>query len=96
VSFACAVDGGDYTACTSPVQLHDLADGDHSFSVRATDDFMEAAANDGEWWTKAVATGQPLNRYKARDLMRKMADSAWVCGDPGMQFDPTGAKRDDG
>ena len=58
-------------------------------SVRATDDFMEAAAKDGEWWTKAVHTGQPVKRYQARDLMRKIAEATHQCGDPGMQFDTT-------
>src|SRR5271166_3832528 len=42
-------------------------------SVRATDEFMEAAARDGDWWTKGVFTGQPMNRFKARDLMRQIA-----------------------
>src|ERR1700722_17966114 len=58
-------------------------------SVRATDDFMQAAANDGEWWTKAVATGQPAKRYKARDIMKQIAEATHQCGDPGMQFDTT-------
>jgi ribonucleoside-diphosphate reductase alpha chain len=58
-------------------------------SVRATDDFMEAVVRDGEWWTKSVATGQPRDRYKARDLLRQIADATHQCGDPGMQFDTT-------
>jgi len=58
-------------------------------SVRATDDFMEAAVSDADWWTKGVATGQPVNRYKARDLMRQIAEATHQCGDPGMQFDTT-------
>jgi ribonucleoside-diphosphate reductase alpha chain len=58
-------------------------------SVRATDEFMEAAARDGDWWTKGVFTGQPVNRYKARDLMRQIAEATHQCGDPGMQFDTT-------
>ncbi len=58
-------------------------------SVRATDDFMEAVAQDGDWWTKAVATGQPVKRYKARDLLRQIAEATHQCGDPGMQFDTT-------
>src|SRR5205807_8002172 len=44
-------------------------------SVRATDDFMEAVVNDREWWTKAVVGGQPVNRYKARDLMRQISEA---------------------
>jgi len=58
-------------------------------SVRATDDFMEAVVRDDDWWTKGVATGQPQKRYKARDLMRQIADATHQCGDPGMQFDTT-------
>ena len=59
-------------------------------SVRATDEFMEAVVRDGEWWTKAVAGGQPVNRYKARDLgYSRFADATHQCGDPGMQFDTT-------
>ena len=58
-------------------------------SVRATDEFMEAAARDGDWWTKGVFTGQPVNRYKASDLMRQIAEATHQCGDPGMQFDTT-------
>ncbi len=58
-------------------------------SVRATDDFMEAVTRDGEWWTKSVATGQPFKQYKARELLRHIAEATHQCGDPGMQFDTT-------
>jgi ribonucleoside-diphosphate reductase alpha chain len=58
-------------------------------SVRVTDEFMHAVEDDGEWWTKEVLTGRPFKKYKARDLMAKTADAAWVCGDPGMQYDTT-------
>jgi ribonucleoside-diphosphate reductase alpha chain len=58
-------------------------------SVRATDDFMQAAERDDDWWTKSVSTGQPVRRYKARDLMRQIAEATHQCGDPGMQFDTT-------
>jgi ribonucleoside-diphosphate reductase alpha chain len=58
-------------------------------SVRVTDDFMEAGVADGEWWTKGVGTGQPKARYKARDLLRQIAEATHQCGDPGMQFDTT-------
>ena len=58
-------------------------------SVRATDDFMDAAVGDGDWWTKSVGAGQPVKRYKARDLMRQIAEATHQCGDPGMQFDTT-------
>src|SRR5215468_1593526 len=58
-------------------------------SVRATDDFMEAVIRDDDWWTKGVATGQPVNRHKAKELMRQIAEATHQCGDPGMQFDTT-------
>jgi ribonucleoside-diphosphate reductase alpha chain len=58
-------------------------------SVRVTDDFMRAVLDDGEWQTKAVVSGEPMDTYKARGLMRGIAEGTWVCGDPGMQFDTT-------
>jgi ribonucleoside-diphosphate reductase alpha chain len=58
-------------------------------SVRVTDEFMQAVAADAEWTTKAVIDGKPMDTYRARDLMRMIAESTWVCGDPGMQYDST-------
>jgi len=58
-------------------------------SVRVTDEFMHSVINDGDWQTKAIVTGEPLDTYKARDLMRMIAESAYICGDPGMQYDTT-------
>jgi ribonucleoside-diphosphate reductase alpha chain len=58
-------------------------------SVRVTDDFMRAVLDDGDWQTKAVRDGSPMETYKARDLMHGIAEGTWVCGDPGMQFDTT-------
>ena len=58
-------------------------------SVRVTDDFMRAVLDDGDWTTKAVRDGSPVKTYKARDLMRQIAQGTHVCGDPGMQYDTT-------
>jgi ribonucleoside-diphosphate reductase alpha chain len=58
-------------------------------SVRVTDDFMRAVATDGDWTTHAVVDGRPMDTYRARALFREMADAAWVCGDPGIQYDTT-------
>ncbi|MGH9402032.1 MAG: vitamin B12-dependent ribonucleotide reductase, partial [Terriglobia bacterium] len=58
-------------------------------SVRVTDDFMKAVVNDQDWQTRRVTGGEPMNTYRARDLMNKIAEAAWQCGDPGMQFDTT-------
>jgi ribonucleoside-diphosphate reductase alpha chain len=58
-------------------------------SVRVTDDFMRAVVEDKDWWTKNVTDGQPAEKLRARDLMMKISDSTWHCGDPGMQYDTT-------
>jgi len=58
-------------------------------SVRVSDEFMHAYENDGEFTTRSVKDGSPVNTYKARDIMHKIAQATWACGDPGMQFDTT-------
>jgi len=58
-------------------------------SVRVTDEFMHAVEQDGFWQTRERNTGEVVNNYRARDLMKKIAESAYFCGDPGMQFDTT-------
>jgi len=58
-------------------------------SVRVSDEFMEAALEDREWWTRRVTDSQPCEKKDARSLLRKIAEGTWVCGDPGMQFDTT-------
>lgn len=58
-------------------------------SVRVTDAFMQAAIEDKEWHTRAVTDGSIMDTYPARELLMKMAEGTWVCGDPGMQYDST-------
>ncbi len=58
-------------------------------SVRVPDEFMQAVEEDRDWWTRNVTDGQPAKKYRARDLLWKIAESTWHCGDPGMQFDTT-------
>ncbi len=58
-------------------------------SVRVSDAFMKAVENDEEWVTTEVTTGKPSLKYRARDLMGKISEAAWLCGDPGMQYDTT-------
>lgn len=58
-------------------------------SVRVTDDFMRAVERDAEWQTHEVTDGQPAGTYRAREIFRKMADAAHLCGDPGIQYDTT-------
>jgi ribonucleoside-diphosphate reductase alpha chain len=58
-----------------------------NLSVRASDEFMQAALSGKEWWTRAVQTGKPLQKKDASTLLTKIAEGTWVCGDPGMQYD---------
>jgi len=58
-------------------------------SVRVTDEFMQAAEEDLAWWTRNVTDGKPADQFRARNLLRRMAESAWNCGDPGIQYDST-------
>ena len=60
-----------------------------NLSVRVSDDFMNAAVENREWWTRRVRDGSPCERKEGRALLRKIAEGTHVCGDPGMQFDTT-------
>src|SRR5271155_3441951 len=62
-------------------------------SVRVNDEFMRAYERDGEFTTLTVKDRQPVKTYKARDIMGKIAEATWQCGDPGMQFDTTINRR---
>ncbi len=58
-------------------------------SVRVTDEFMNAVANNDTFFTKSVKNGAPVKEYRARDIMHHIAEATWQCGDPGMQYDST-------
>jgi ribonucleoside-diphosphate reductase alpha chain len=59
-------------------------------SVRVTDEFMDAVEQDGEWRLIARSTGEPVGEpISARELMREIAEAAWRCADPGVQYDTT-------
>jgi ribonucleoside-diphosphate reductase alpha chain len=58
-------------------------------SVRVSDEFMQAVQEDKEWKTRYVKTGEVCQAFKARDLLRMIAESTYFCGDPGMQYDTT-------
>lgn len=56
-------------------------------SVRVTDDFMQAVENDENWDFQAVTNGKSVKTVKARHIWRQIAEAAWECADPGLQFD---------
>ncbi len=58
-------------------------------SVRVTDDFMYAVVRDTDFSTKTVTDGSPVKTFKAKELLRKISEATWHCGDPGMQYDTT-------
>ncbi len=58
-------------------------------SVRVTDAFMEACEADGDWNLTARTDGTVVETVKARKLLRDMAEAAWQCADPGVQYDTT-------
>ncbi|HEX8898628.1 MAG TPA: vitamin B12-dependent ribonucleotide reductase, partial [Chthoniobacterales bacterium] len=60
-----------------------------NLSVRVSDEFMDAAVEGREWYTRYVRDGKQCERKEARALLRKIAEGTHICGDPGMQFDST-------
>ena len=68
---------------------HTVSGQNSNNSIRVTDAFMQAVDSDGEWRTYFRTNGQVCDTYKARDLWDRIADSAWHCADPGLQYDST-------
>ncbi len=60
-----------------------------NLSVRCSDEFLQAVVDDGPWHTRTVTTGEPFGTYQAHDVMLKIAEGTWLCGDPGMQYEDT-------
>ena len=60
-----------------------------NLSVRASDQFMQAAVDGKPWWTRSITTGKALHQKDARTLFNKIAEGTWICGDPGVQYDDT-------
>src|SRR5437899_7950956 len=58
-------------------------------SVRVTDDFMYAVVRDTDFSTRSVTNSSVVKTYKAKDLLHKISEATWHCGDPGMQYDTT-------
>ena len=58
-----------------------------NLSVRVSDEFMQAAGDGREWWTRSITSGKPLEKKDANTLLNKIAEGTWICGDPGLQYD---------
>ena len=69
--------------------IHSIQYQNANNSVRISDDFMNAVLTDADWNLVGRSTGQPVRTLKARQLWREIAQAAWECADPGLQFDTT-------
>ena len=68
---------------------HTVSGQNSNNSVRISDDFMKAVLDGKQWSTRFRTTGETCETFEAKDLMQKIADAAWSCADPGVQFDTT-------
>ncbi|TDI86698.1 MAG: vitamin B12-dependent ribonucleotide reductase [Caldithrix sp.] len=73
-----AIDGEAYTSIFFQNANH---------SVRVSDEFMKAFVEDKKWQTREITSGNVADSYRAKDLMKMIAEAAWLSGDPGIQFD---------
>ncbi|MBA3437365.1 MAG: vitamin B12-dependent ribonucleotide reductase, partial [Thermoleophilaceae bacterium] len=58
-------------------------------TVRLSDEFMERVERDEDWQTTSRTTGEPIDTYRAQDVLGQISQAAWQCADPGVQYDTT-------
>jgi ribonucleoside-diphosphate reductase alpha chain len=80
---------GGYSSDFNGEAYHTISGQNSNNSVRVTDDFMRAVLSGGTWQTVARTTGQVCSTYDAKDLWHQLAQAAWGCADPGVQYDST-------
>ena len=85
----CLIEKGGYDANFNGEAYSSILFQNANLSVRVTDDYMEAAKNDHPWVTSFVHQSEPGPVYSSKMLMDRMAECAWHCGDPGVQYDTT-------
>jgi len=68
---------------------HTVSGQNSNNSVRITDEFMKAVEANGDWQTTSRTTGEVIHTYKAKAIWDKIAEAAWACADPGVQYDTT-------
>jgi ribonucleoside-diphosphate reductase alpha chain len=78
-----------YAADFNGEAYHTVSGQNSNNSVRVTDDFMKAVDAGGVWTTRFRTTGEAGPQYPAKEVWRKLAESAWGCADPGVQYDTT-------
>jgi ribonucleoside-diphosphate reductase alpha chain len=82
------IDAG-YSSDFNGDAYHTVSGQNSNNSIRVTDSFMKAVEQDGEWRTYERTTGKVVKTLRARDLWKKVAEAAWACADPGVQYDTT-------
>ena len=86
----CLIEKGGYESNFNGEAYSSIMFQNANLSVRVTDDFMNAVVEDAEWKTRWVTNSRQQGPvYQAREIMQKMAEMAWKCGDPGVQYDTT-------
>ncbi|MDP8999077.1 MAG: vitamin B12-dependent ribonucleotide reductase [Myxococcota bacterium] len=80
---------GGYSADFNGDAYHTISGQNSNNSVRVTDEFMRAAQAGGKWQTRFRTTGEVSDSYEAKELWNKIAEAAWGCADPGVQYDST-------
>jgi ribonucleoside-diphosphate reductase alpha chain len=68
---------------------HTISGQNSNNSVRVSDQFMNAVKTGGSWSTRARTSGEIVDTYEAKNLWRQLAEAAWSCADPGVQYDTT-------
>jgi ribonucleoside-diphosphate reductase alpha chain len=86
----CLIEKGGYESNFNGEAYSSIMFQNANLSVRVTDDFMQAVERNEDWTTRWVTNAQqPGPTYPAREIMNRMAECAWNCGDPGVQYDTT-------
>ncbi|MEZ5165077.1 MAG: vitamin B12-dependent ribonucleotide reductase [Acidimicrobiales bacterium] len=84
-----ALEAAGFDMSLDGADIHSIQYQNANNSVRATDDFMQAVLDDADWALTARADGSTVRTVPARDLLHQIAQAAWECADPGIQFDTT-------
>jgi ribonucleoside-diphosphate reductase alpha chain len=84
------IESGEYEANFNGEAYSSIMFQNANLSVRVSDEFMQAVLEDQDWHTHWVTDPQHAGpTYKAREMLREMAEGTWYCGDPGVQYDTT-------
>ena len=78
-----------YPADFNGEAYHTVSGQNSNNSIRISDDFMRAAESGANWETRARTTGEVVDTFPAKDVWRLLAEAAWGCADPGVQYDTT-------